>query len=202
MPSKYDEALSALYRAPHESFVAERQRLAAELKASDDKAGAARLAKLARPSVSAWAVNQLWWHARDAFEELFESAGQLRKGKLGESGAHRKALARLGARAEQLLRAGGHATSEATLRRVAMTLSGLAAAGSFDPEPAGALTKDRDPPGFEAFGGESLTESEAPEPEPSKSEPKGHAATEAKKAEIQKARQAKETKEAAEKEHK
>jgi DNA repair exonuclease SbcCD ATPase subunit len=209
MPSSYDEALTALYRAPHESFVAERQRLAAELKASDDKAGAARLAKLARPTVSAWAVNQLWWHARDAFEELFETAGQLRKGKLSASGAHRKALAQLSARAQKLLSAGGHAASEATLRRVTMTLSGLAAAGSFDPEPAGALTKDRDPPGFEAFGIESLSEIEAAPrqttPKQSKPEAKGHAAAEAKghaaaEAKGHAAAEAKKAHEAAEKE--
>ena len=28
------------------------------------------LAKLGRPPVSAWAVNQLYWHARDAFDRL------------------------------------------------------------------------------------------------------------------------------------
>src|SRR5450432_972566 len=151
MASSYDEAVTALYQAPHESFVAERQRLSAELKASD-KAAAARLAKLARPTISAWAVNQLWWHARSAFDELFETAGELRAGKLAASGAHRQALAKLSARARKLLTDSGHAASEGTLRRIEMTLSGLAAAGSFDPEPPGALTKDRDPPGFAAFG--------------------------------------------------
>jgi hypothetical protein len=152
MSTTYDDAVTALYQAPHESFVAERQRLSAELKASGDKATAAQLAKLARPPISAWAVNQLWWHARQPFEELFETAGQLRAGKLAATSAHRQALAKLSARARKLLADSGHAASEGTLRRVEMTLSGLAAAGSFDPEPAGALTKDRDPPGFEAFG--------------------------------------------------
>src|SRR5450432_3017527 len=103
MESSYDEALAALYQTPHESFVAERQRLSAELKASGDKATAARLAKLARPTISAWAVNQLWWHARSAFDELFETAGELRAGKLAASSAHRQALAKLSARARKLL---------------------------------------------------------------------------------------------------
>jgi len=58
----------------------------------------------------------------------------------------------LGARAQQLLSEGGHSANDATLRRVAMTLSGLAAVGSFEPDAPGALSKDRDPPGFEAFG--------------------------------------------------
>jgi hypothetical protein len=155
MASSYEQAVAELYRAPHESFVAERQRLARELKAEGDKLGAARLGKLPRPTISAWAVNQLWWHARDAFDELFDTAALLRSGNLAASPAHRKAIASLGARAQRLLSESGHSANDATLRRVAMTLSGLAAAGTFEPDTPGALGKDRDPPGFEAFGIES-----------------------------------------------
>jgi hypothetical protein len=164
MSSSYDEAVVALYQAPHESFVTERQRLAAELKASGDKAAAAKLAKLARPAISAWAVNQLWWHARPLFEALFQSAAELRAGKLEARGAHRQALTKLSASARKLLSEAGHAASEGTVRRVEMTLSGLAAVGSFDPEPAGALSKDRDPPGFAAFGGASLAADDSAAP--------------------------------------
>lgn len=158
MGSSYDQAVSALYRAPRGSFVVERRRLAAELKAAGDKVAAAKLAKLERPSISAWAVNQLWWQAREAFEELFETAQQLRAGQLAASPAHRKALARLEARAQQLLSDGGHSANEATLRRIKMTLSSLAAAGDFEPDIPGALTKDREPPGFEALGSASLSD--------------------------------------------
>ena len=123
MSTSYHEALATLYQAPHEAFVAERKRLAAQLKASGDAAGAARLAKLARPSVSAWVVNQLWWHEPATFREMFATAEQLRGGKLAASGPHRQAMAQLVARARKLLGEGGHAASEATLRRVQMTLS-------------------------------------------------------------------------------
>jgi len=164
----YDEAVQALYRAPHEAFVAERKRLAAELKASGDATGAQRLSKLARPTISAWAVNQLFWHERATFQKLFESAAELRAGKLTARDAHRQAVATLSARARKLLAEGGHAVSEGTVRRVEATLAGLAAAGGFAPEPDGALTKDRDPPGFEAFGisssGATADAAEAPEP--------------------------------------
>ncbi len=158
----YDQAVAALYQAPHESFVAERKRLAAELKAGGDKEAAAAFARLARPTLSAWAVNQLWWHARDAFDELFQTAERLRQGELTASSAHRKAVSKLTASAQQLLSASGHGTGDATLRRVTMTLTGLAASGSFAPEPPGALTKDRDPPGFEAFGIGSLESKASP----------------------------------------
>jgi colicin import membrane protein len=139
----------------------ERRRLVGELKAQGDKSGAAQLAKLGRPPISAWAVNQLWWHAREAFDELFETAAELRRGKLSASPAHRKAIAKLGVRAQQLLSEGGHSASDATLRRVAMTLSALAAVGSFEPDLPGALSQDRDPPGFEAFGIASSSEAQA-----------------------------------------
>jgi hypothetical protein len=148
----YEQAVTALYRAPHESFVSERRRLAGELKTEGDKPGAAQLAKLGRPPISAWAVNQLWWHARDAFDDLFETAAQLRAGKLSASTAHRKAILKLAARAQQLLSEAGHSANDATLRRVTMTLSSLAAAGGFEPDMPGTLTNDREPPGFEAFG--------------------------------------------------
>jgi len=156
MTKRYDEAVSELYQAAHDSFVVERKRLANELKAAGDKAGATQLAKLARPSVSAWAVNQLWWHARSDFEQLFETGRQLRAGKLEARGSHRQALAKLSARARKLLAEGGHAASEATVRRVEMTLAGLAASGGFAPDPEGALSKDRDPPGFDAFSAATL----------------------------------------------
>ena len=62
MPSSYEKAVETLYQAPHEAFVAERTRLAAE----------------------------------------------------------------------HLLTEGGHAATDATLRRVSMTLSALAVAGGFE----------------------------------------------------------------------
>jgi hypothetical protein len=152
MATGYDDAVSELYQAPHEAFVGERGRLAAELKAQGDKTGGARLAKLRRPPLSAWAVNQLWWQAREAFDELFETAERLRTGDLAASAAHRKALSTLAGRADSVLETAGHPATEATLRKVTATLSALAASGSFDPDPPGALTSDRDPPGFGAAG--------------------------------------------------
>jgi hypothetical protein len=150
MTTSYDDAVTALYRAPHDAFVAERTRLAAELKAQGDKAGASRFGKLRRPPISAWTVNQLWWQARDEFEALFTSAKRLKKGDLAATAEHRQALGELAARAKKLLGEAGHAATEGTLRRVTATLAALAATG-FDPDPPGALSGDRDPPGFESI---------------------------------------------------
>lgn len=150
--SGYDDAFFALYRANFADFVAERKRLSAELKAAGDKDGAARLAKLARPPVSAWAVNQLWWAERDAFEALIRAAAQVKVGDREASKHHRDALSNLRERAARLLQEAGNAATESTLRRVTTTLSAIAAIGGFAPDPAGALSSDRDPPGFEALG--------------------------------------------------
>ena len=152
MGTKYDDAVIALYRTPLDKFVAERKRLSSELKGGGDKAGATRLAGLGRPPISAWTVNQLWWDARDAFDELFAAGERLRAGDLGGTSAHREAMAKLRVRAETLLGAAGHAATEATLRRIMTDLSALAAVGSFDPDPPGALAGDREPPGFDVIG--------------------------------------------------
>jgi hypothetical protein len=149
---RYEDAVESLFQAPHEQFVAERKRLAGELKAAGDKDGAARLGKLARPPISAWVVDQLWWRERGAFEALFDTAERIRGGEPGATAAHREALARLRSHAAQILADAQHAASEATLRRVTQTLSALAAAGDWAPDAPGALSAYRDPPGFEAIG--------------------------------------------------
>lgn len=148
----FDDAVGELFRAPHATFVAERKRLAADLKAAGDKTGATKLGKLNRPPISAWAVNQLWWQEREAFDKLFETAERLRDGDLGGTAAHREALTALRTKASEVLTAADHSATESTLRRIQTTLSAIAATGSFDPDSPGQLTDDRDPPGFEAAG--------------------------------------------------
>ena len=147
--SAYERSVEELFRAPLDGFVAERKRLAAALKASGDAAGATGLAALRRPTTSAWTVNQLWWHARDAFDELLSAAKRVRKGERDATPVYRDALAALRKRAAAILAEAGHGASETILRRVATTLTALAATGGFDPDPPGTLSADRDPPGFE-----------------------------------------------------
>lgn len=166
MPASYDDAVTELYRGQHAAFVSERKRLAGELKAAGDKEGAARLAKLPRPPISAWAVNQLWWRDRAELEAMLATAARLRAGELGAAAAHRETIARLRARAAAILAEAGHGTSEATLRRVTTTLAAIAATGGFAPDPPGALADDRDPPGFEALGLPAPAPRPAPTPRP------------------------------------
>ena len=152
MASAYDAALDELYQAPLPQFIAERKRLAGELKAQGHAAEAKELGKRAKPPISAWAVNQLWWHARDAFDDLLTTAEKLRKGQLSAQAEHREIIAKLRKRAAAILEDAGHNASEGTLLRITTTLAAIAATGGFDPDRPGTLATDRDPPGFEAIG--------------------------------------------------
>lgn len=147
-----EEAIQELYRVPLPEFIAERKRLAGELKRAGDAAAAKALLARKRPTISVWVVNQLYWHARDAFDAMMQTAEQLRAGDLGASGEHREAIAKLRKRATAMLEDAGHTPNETTLRRVTTTLAALAATGGFEPDLPGALAEDRNPPGFEAVG--------------------------------------------------
>ena len=127
----FDDAVQELFQAPHAAFVTERKRLAGELKEAGDKAGSTKLGKINRPPISAWAVNQLWWQERDAFDNLLSTAERLREGDLGGTAAHREALTTLRAKASAILTAAEHAATESTLRRIQTTLSAIACAWSF-----------------------------------------------------------------------
>jgi len=150
MPAS-QQSLQELYTAPIASFITERNRLAAALRAAGKGDAAKEMARRRRPTVSAWAVNQLYWHERDAFDALIAAAARLRKGDLKETGAYREALREAHRRAAAILRKSPHAPTDATMRRVMATLAAVAAIGGFDPDPPGALTADREPPGFEAI---------------------------------------------------
>ena len=150
MPASHP-SLQELYTAPLASFITERNRLAAALRTGGKGDAAKEIARRRRPTVSAWAVNQLYWHERDAFDALLAAAARLRKGDLKETGAYREALREAHRRAAAILRKSPHAPTDATMRRVMGTLAAVAASGGFDPDPPGALTADREPPGFEAI---------------------------------------------------
>src|SRR5262245_14621923 len=146
------QAVETLYRAPLPEFVSERKRLAAALRAAGDESAAKDLAGRRRPTASAWAVNQLYWRERDGFDALLAGGARLRKGDLGETSAYRTALGELRKRAAAVLQDASHSATAAILGRVTGTLAAIAAAGSFDPDPPGGLTTDREPPGFDTRG--------------------------------------------------
>ncbi len=157
-----ESAIDALYAGELAEFVTARNRLAKALKDRGDKDAAAAIKALGKPSLSAWAVNQLWWHARGEVDTLL-AAGQVVR-RLQQSGAgateQQRAAKRRRACLDALLRAaearlseGGHASGATTLRKIRSTLEALAAWGDDVPPPGpGRLVDDLEAPGFEALG--------------------------------------------------
>jgi DNA repair exonuclease SbcCD ATPase subunit len=155
--------IDALFQLPLNEFTPARNALAAKLKKAGRIDDAASVKGLAKPPVSAWAVNQLYWKHREPFERLLAAGDRLRsaqasqlRGKGGELKepleARRVALSELSQQAGALLREAGHTPSPDLMRRITTTLEALATYGSKEATPAaGRLTNDIDPPGFEAL---------------------------------------------------
>lgn len=169
---KVHDAKLKLFQATPTEFIAVRKSVAAELKAAGLKTEAGEVAKIAKPPITAWAVNQLWWKHEADFNALMTAAKAVRAGDMSEVRTHRKALAKLEEHATALLESVGNSAQESTLRRIETTLSAIAASGSFEPEEAGMLTDDREASGFSALG---ISSFQAPPPAPPPAPEKPHA---------------------------
>lgn len=153
----------ALFRLPLGEFTAARNALATRLKKTGKADAAAYVKALQKPSISAWAVNQLFWQHGREFAKLLDAGDRFRdaqKAQLagkkadirGTLEARREALTSMSSRASKLLEAGGHATTPGIMRRIATTLETLATYGSASAGPAaGRLVDDVESTGFEAL---------------------------------------------------
>ena len=157
---KPEDDVDALFKLPLAEFIGARNNLAARLK-RDGRAAEATLVKpLTKPSVSAWAVNQLYWKHRDAFDRLLVSGQRFRQAQTSHTAgrvaemresldARREALSRLSDLATVLLRDAGHNPTADTLHRITTTLEAVSAyATPSDGPTPGRLSQDVDPPGF------------------------------------------------------
>jgi hypothetical protein len=142
-----------LYQIPLSDFVAERNALA-----KGAGAGAADVRALQKPSVPAWAVNQLYWRKRETYDELVERADDLRathqaalRGRsadLRSAGrAHEDAVERALKATLALLGDSGHPVTDATKQAIATTLRALPAEDA-----PGRLTRQLQPRGFDVLG--------------------------------------------------
>jgi hypothetical protein len=155
--------VDALFKLPLAEFTGARNALAAQLKKTGAANDASIVKSLAKPSISAWAVNQVYWHHRDAFDDLIAAGNRLQQpqtsglaGKVGAMRAsleaRREALAHLSDLATALLRDAGHNPTVETIRRVTTTLEALSSFAGVEGGPTpGRLTQDVDPPGFETL---------------------------------------------------
>ena len=156
-----DAEIDSLFALPLAEFTAARNELAKRLR-KDDPEAADEVRQLAKPSVPAWAVNQLVRKEAKLVDELLEHGEALQKQTLRGSvealrdtqRRERKAVRALVGRAEALLIDGGHKPSTQTLERVAATLTaGAQTEAGRKALRSGRLNEELEPVGFEALAG-------------------------------------------------
>ena len=146
-----DDAIDRLYDVDLDEFVAERGRLAKELRSEGRTEDAAALAKRRKPSVAAWALNQLARRNRRDVDLLLDAGHRLREAQAAMLGggeradferaraSEAEALQQLMREAERLLEERGSASSSVlqqiggSLRAAAISEEGreLVARGRF-----------------------------------------------------------------------
>jgi hypothetical protein len=178
-----DPQVKALFREPPEAFIAARDALARARKNAGDPGAAGAIKKLRKPTVPAWALDQLADREPEGVDALLESGAELRAaqqaalsstkhaGRLREATtARRAAIARLLGTASDVLRDTDH-SPEPHLEDIASSLE----AASVNDEAAALLRSGtferptRDPGGFgDVFGLHAVLDLD---PEPSAEEP-------------------------------
>jgi hypothetical protein len=156
-----DEALDQLYGVDPDAFVSERKRLARGLKDAGDGEAAEAVAKVRKPTVAAWALNQLARKQRRDVDLLLDAGHRLRQAQEGVAGGadraafeqaqktEREALRRLTQQASELL---GGASSQ-TLAQISSTLRTAAISEEGRELPArGRFTAPLEAEGFDVFG--------------------------------------------------
>jgi hypothetical protein len=152
-----NDRIAELYALPLEEFTAARDELVRQLQDAGDKGAAKEVRVLRKPTLAAWAVNQLARRHGDELRKLLDLRDRLASGDASAiraaSAERRKLIASLTDHARVVLDEAGHPASPTTLERVTRSLL----AGGTDTEREqileGRLTRDLAPSGFEGFSG-------------------------------------------------
>ena len=165
--AKVEEEVDRLYDLPLDEFTAARNELGRRLKREGDAEAAEQVGSLTKPTVAAWAVNQLARHEPEAVRSLLNVAARLRSAQerslKGERVAdelraaqseERDVIRDLAHRAGELLRNADRPASGTTLEKV----SSLLRAAAVDERSRtllrrGRLSGDVEVSGFDAFAG-------------------------------------------------
>jgi hypothetical protein len=151
-----DDEIDKLYQLRLVEFTSARNALAKQAGATD----APLVKTLPKPSAPAWAVNQLYWQSRDAYDALVKASERLRAAHRGMlSGkstdlhnaelAHREAMRVATQEIRRLMVDADESPSEQTLLAVNETLEALPSGD----EAPGRLTRPLKRMGFEALAG-------------------------------------------------
>jgi hypothetical protein len=157
-----DAENDALYSLPLTDFVRERDALSKRLKDAGESERAAEVKSLAKPSVAAWAINQLARREKSKVSALLKAGERLRQEQAkvlrGDSPASlrgasedlREETERLVAAARSLLSEAGNGASDATLARIRSTLqAGAVDETGRDLLERGRVTRELEPAGFD-----------------------------------------------------
>jgi hypothetical protein len=149
-----DHEIDRLYQLPRSEFTKARDELARR-----DASHSAAIRRLQKPSLPAWAVNQLYWRDRGCYEALAAAADRLRKvhvatlaGKADDvaraEADHQTARKAATDRIRAILTDAGETATAATLTAINETLQALPTT-----ESSGRLVRPLKPMGFEGFAG-------------------------------------------------
>jgi len=149
-------SIDQLYQLPLDEFTAARNALAKE-------SGDAAIKKLERPTLPAWAVNQLYWRERKLWDEVIKTSTQVRTayknmlaGKSADVRAaevfHAEAMRKAKDAIRRMVEAAGNTASDAVMTPVNETLDALPTTDA-----PGRLTRPLRRTGFEALQGVTIT---------------------------------------------
>lgn len=186
-----DREADALYGLPLESFVRERDALAKRLRKEGRADEADAVKGLRKPTVVAWAVDQLAHHRPEELGRLLAAADRLREAQTRGSddfaeaaSAEREAVRAVTRAAGEILAGAGRAASDATLDGVARTLRAAAASEEARERlERGVLTDEVEPTGFgDLLGSLAASASSAPAAKPPKVDARARERKEAREA--------------------
>jgi hypothetical protein len=191
-----EREIDRLYGLPLEEFTAARNDLAKSLAKDGDKAAAAQVKALEKPTAAAWAMNQLQRRDEVGMKRLLSAADKLRDVQTGAKAGnlreatqtHYDAVEALVAAARRLL---GDAVTDPVLNRLGPALLN----GSVDPDArerlrAGRMVREPEATGFDAFAGVSIAPRKDAGPSPAEEARREREASRerAKRAELQAAK--------------
>jgi len=158
MSGASDDALDALYSVSLDGFIATRKELASRLKKAGNAARSATIAALPKPTVSAWATNDLHRTAHEEMSALLDVGARLRaamRGALSGSGGgddvaklqreQRDRVEALVDLAIERLTENELSVSEAVVARLRTNLTTISTSGSWGPTAPGHMSKDLEP---------------------------------------------------------
>jgi hypothetical protein len=172
-----EQELDRLFQLPPAEFTAARNDLAKRLKRAGQKAPAARVQELRKPTIPIWAINQLARRRPDDVEALIAAGDKLRAAQEAvlagadqdelrtATSAERDALRKLTKQANDVLTAEGQRPTAAVLERIAATVRSAALdERGRELLAAGMLVEELESSGFSAFEGMKI----APRRKPAK----------------------------------